>query len=135
MILAAALLISSSLPSAPMAVPQPKVAHNFNRYDYALYTGIVAYRAGDYMTSEKMFKAGAKEDFLPQTFVDTRGGFVAFSIGMAAIEIGGSIYLHKHHHSRLARVMDSISVGSGIINDAHNYKTAEWEWQHRPGRK
>lgn len=132
MILAALLAVSSSLATQP---PPPVVHHNFNRYDYALYTGVVLYRAGDYMTSEKMFKAGATEGELPKIIVSTRGGFAAYSAGMAAIEIGASIYLHKHGHRRIARIVDSISVGAGVATDIDNYKLAEWEWQHRPGRK
>jgi hypothetical protein len=27
--------------------------HNFNSYDYALYSGVVAYRIGDFVTTEK----------------------------------------------------------------------------------
>jgi hypothetical protein len=126
---------ASALPPAPIAIQSRiEVKHGLNRYDYALYGGILVYRAGDYMTSEKMFKAGAVEGILPRVIVDNRAGFIAFSAGMAAIEIGSSYMLHKHGHAKLARIVDSISVGAGVANDVHNYQIGKWEWTHRPDR-
>jgi hypothetical protein len=94
--------------------------HNFNRYDYALYRGVVAYRVGDYVTTEHALAHGGKELQLPSALVNCKPGFATYSVGMAALEIDGSVYLHKHHHSKLARIVDAVSVGDGAVTDIRN---------------
>jgi hypothetical protein len=94
--------------------------HNFSRYDYALYSGVVAYRIGDYITTEHALAHGGRELQLPSALVSCKPAFAAYSVGMAALEIDGSVYLHKHHHSKLARIVDTLSVGSGAVTDIRN---------------
>jgi hypothetical protein len=125
MILVAAALAlavsSSSVPDTPIAVPAPQVKrHNFNRYDYAIYGGVVAYRLGDYFTTERVLATGGYEVELPKSFVETKAGFMAYSLGMAALEIGSSIYLHKHGHAKLARFADALNIAAGGATDLHN---------------
>lgn len=115
--------VSASAQEMLISAPVPdKVVtkRNFNRYDYALYAGVVLYRTGDYFTTEKVMDNGGSEVELPNSFVATHAGFAAFSAGMAALEIGGSAYLHWHGHAKLARVLDAISVGTGIATDVSN---------------
>ena len=95
-------------------------AHNFNAYDYIVYGGIVGYRLGDYFTTENGLKHGAVEGELPAALVESKPGFAAYSLGLAALEISGSVYLHKHHHQRLARIADTVSVGMGVRTDIKN---------------
>jgi hypothetical protein len=113
----------SAMPEAPIAVAQLRVEkkHNFNKLDYALYSGVVAYRLGDYFTTEKALANGQHEQELPQIFVANKAGFMTYSLGMAALEIAGSVYLHKHGHAKIARFADAISIGAGTYTDVHNY--------------
>jgi hypothetical protein len=53
--------------------------HNFNRYDYALYSGVVAYRIGDYITTEHALAHGGRELQLPSALVNCKPGFAAYS--------------------------------------------------------
>jgi hypothetical protein len=94
--------------------------HNFNRYDYALYSGVVAYRVGDYITTEHALANGGRELQLPSALVNCKPGFAAYSVGMAALEISGSVYLHRHGHKTLARIVDAVSVGDGVVTDIRN---------------
>lgn len=116
MILQAILAFSSS--AMPVKLP---VERHFNRYDFALYAGVVAYRAGDYITTERnVSRPNHYEWELPEALVANKAGFAAYSGFLAAAEIGASIYLHKHGHAKLARFADSISVGSGTATDISN---------------
>lgn len=114
---------SVSLPEAPMAIAASQIQvkkHNFNKLDYVLYSGVVAYRVGDYFTTERGLAHGGHEQELPKGLVENKPAFVAYSIGMAAAQIGGSIYLHKHGHAKLARIVDSIAIGAGVTTDIMN---------------
>jgi hypothetical protein len=137
MLLATALLIvassssvSTSAPAidAPAIIDAPMVTsqvlakkHNFNKLDLGIYGGVIAYRVGDYLTTERALSNGQHEIELPQSFVATKGGFAAYSLGMAGLEITSSVLLHKHGHAKLARIVDSISIGAGTATDIHNY--------------
>lgn len=113
---------ASAIPSAPIAI-QAKIEvkhHNFSRLDYALYGGVVAYRLGDYFTTEDSLSRGAREVQLPQCFVASKPGFMAYSLGMAGLQIAGSVFLHRHGHAKLARLADAVSISAGTITDWHN---------------
>jgi hypothetical protein len=92
----------------------------YTKYDYALYAGIVAYRVGDFITTEYGHSFVCPEAYMPQSIVDTQGGFAVFSAGMAAIEISGSMYMHRHGHAKLARVVDTFSVTTGAATVLSN---------------
>ena len=115
MIWQAILAFSSS--AMPVKLP---VERHFNRYDYALYAGVVAGRAGDWITTEHIGDHGGHENILPSTLTHSKGGFMAFSAGMAVGEIGLSVYMHRHGHAKLARLMDSVSFGSSAVTDLYN---------------
>jgi hypothetical protein len=93
---------------------------NFNVYDYVMYGGIVGYRMGDYFTTEKALAHGGVEGELPAALVESKPGFAAYSLGLAALEISGSVYLHKHGHKRIARFADTLSVAAGTRTDIKN---------------
>jgi hypothetical protein len=69
---------------------------------------------GDYITTEHALAHGGKELQLPPALVNCKPGFFAYSVGMAALEIDGSVYLHRHHHAKLARIVDVLSMGDGL---------------------
>lgn len=113
----------NAIPDAPIAVSQVKVAakkHNFNKFDYSLYAGVVAYRVGDYVSTESALARGQHEVELPAALVASKPGFAAYSLGLAALEIGSSVYLHKYGHAKLARIADVLSIASGGATDIHN---------------
>jgi hypothetical protein len=124
MFFAAALLTvsSSALPPAPQPVPAPiRKAHNFNGYDLGLYLGVLGYHSMDYVTTEHNIHApGGYENVLPVALVKSHAGFAAYCGVLAAAEIGGSYWLHKHGHAKLARVADTISVAAGFTTVARN---------------
>lgn len=112
-----------AIPDAPIAATQVKTAikkHNFNKFDYSLYAGVVAYRVGDYVSTESALARGQHEVELPAALVANKPGFAAYSLGLAALEIGSSVYLHKHGHAKLARIADVISITTGGATDIHN---------------
>ena len=125
MILAAALLAvsSSALPPAPVAQPVPAAVEHkriLNRYDYALYSGVIATRLGDYFTTESFLSRGYHEGILPSALVESRPGFLAYSLGVSAGEIASSYWLHSKGHHRIARVLDSAALLEIGINDILN---------------
>lgn len=112
-------LIGASLTVNAQDLRKPD-AHDFNAYDYMLYGGIVGYRMADYVTTENALSHGGVEGVLPEALVQSKAGFAAYSLGLAALEISGSVYLHKHHHQRLARFADTVSVVMGLRTDIKN---------------
>jgi hypothetical protein len=132
MIFAAALLaaVSSSVPAVPNvpAVPSAPIPasvaqakhHDFNRLDIAIYSGVVAYRVGDYWTTEHQLSRGFKETELPTALVDSKPAFLTYSLGLAAGEIAASYWLHKRGHAKIARALDTLSIGTGVATDVHN---------------
>jgi hypothetical protein len=110
-----------------MALPVPVVQHqrNFNRYDIAIYEGILAYRVGDYLSTERALSHGGVEVELPQCFVATKSGFLTYSLGMGALEIAGSIYMHRHGHRKLARIADTLSLAGGSATVINNLRVRE----------
>jgi hypothetical protein len=111
---------SASLISAPIAIQtHPKVKH-FDRFDYALYGGVAASRALDFWSTERTIAAGGHEVELPKGLVASKPGFAAYEVGMSALQIGGSVMLHKHGHAKLARFADAVSISAGFATDGRN---------------
>jgi hypothetical protein len=105
-----------STSAAPMIVASARIqphAPHFNKFDYALYAGVFAYHIGDFISTERNLDQGGRELMLPQALVSNKPAFAAYSVGLAALEVGSSIYLHRHGHEKLARLGDTLSVSSG----------------------
>jgi hypothetical protein len=89
--------------------------------DDALYASLAGYRTLDYFSTRRALAGGAHEVILPQWVVDNRSTFIAFE-GLATVsEIGGSVWLIRHGHRRMARTMNAVSIGLGVQAVAHNY--------------
>jgi len=117
-------LYSSSLNpiiAAHLAPMPPPTQQNPHLLDHALYTSIATYRALDYFSTRRALAGGAHEVILPQWVVDSRGTFIAFEGLASASEIGGSIWLVRHGHRRMARAMNMMSIGLGVSAVVHNY--------------
>jgi hypothetical protein len=89
--------------------------------DDALYASIAGYRTLDYLSTRRALAGGAREMVLPQWVVANRGTFIAFEGLATASEVGGSIWLIRHRHRRMARAMNAVSIGLGARAVIHNY--------------
>ena len=89
--------------------------------DGALYASIASYRTLDYLSTRRALAGGAHEVILPQWVVNNHGTFIAFEGLATASEIGGSMWLIRHGHRRMARTMNAVSIGLGTQAVVHNY--------------
>jgi hypothetical protein len=89
--------------------------------DGALYASIASYRTLDYLSTRRALAGGAHEVILPQWVVNNRGTFIAFEGLATASEIGGSMWLIRHGHRRMARTMNVVSIGLGTQAVVNNY--------------
>jgi hypothetical protein len=89
--------------------------------DLGLYTSIAGYRTLDYLSTRRALAGGAHEVILPQWVVNNRGTFIAFEGLATASEIGGSMWLIRHGHRRMARTMNVVSIGLGVQAVVNNY--------------
>ena len=120
---------SSSL--RPMILVRPATAPSARQekpglLDDALYASIAGYRTFDYLSTRYAMARGAREVVLPQWVVSNHGTFIAFEGLATASEVGGSVWLIRHRHRRLARAMNMFSVGVGVNTVIHNYDQALW---------
>jgi hypothetical protein len=89
--------------------------------DGALYASIASYRTLDYFSTRRALAGGAREVVLPKWVVNNQGTFIAFE-GLATVsEVSGSIWLIRHGHRRMARVMNVMSIGLGVQAVVNNY--------------
>jgi hypothetical protein len=89
--------------------------------DGALYASIASYRTLDYLSTRRALAGGAREVVLPQWVVENRGTFIAFEGLATASEIGGSVWLIRHGHRRMARAVNVMSIGLGVQSVVNNY--------------
>jgi hypothetical protein len=89
--------------------------------DLGLYTSIAGYRTLDYLSTRRALAGGAHEVILPQWVVNNRGTFIAFEGLATASEIGGSVWLIRHGHRRMARTVNAVSIGLGVQAVVNNY--------------
>jgi hypothetical protein len=89
--------------------------------DDALYASLAGYRTLDYLSTRRALAGGAREVILPQWVVNNRGTFIAFEGLATASEIGGSMWLIRHGHRRMARTMNAVSIGLGVQAVVNNY--------------
>jgi DNA-binding transcriptional LysR family regulator len=118
------LSISRSL--APVILIRPREAplpqqERPHPLDDALYLSIAGYRTFDYLSTRDALANGAHEAVLPQWVVDHSETFLAFEGIATATEVESSVWLIHHHHRRLARTMNILSIGAGVGIVVHNY--------------
>jgi hypothetical protein len=106
--------------AAPVRVSLPQQATP-DLLDVGLYASLATYRTLDYLSTRRAIAGGAREMVLPQWVVENRGTFIAFEGLATASEVGGSIWLIRHGHRRIARTMNVVSVGLGVQAVVHNY--------------
>jgi hypothetical protein len=101
-----------------ISLPQQERPHLL---DLGLYTSVAGYRTLDYLSTRRALAGGAREKVLPQWVVDNRGAFIAFEGLATASEVGGSVWLIRHGHRRMARTMNLLSIGLGTQAVVNNY--------------
>ena len=106
--------------AAPIRIRLPEQGRP-HLLDDALYTSIAGYRTLDYLSTRRALAGGAHEVILPQWVVENRGTFIAFEGLATATEIGGSVWLIRHGHRRIARAMNVMSIGLGTQAVVNNY--------------
>ena len=106
--------------AAPIRIRLPEQGRP-HLLDDVLYTSIAAYRTLDYLSTRRALAGGAHEVILPQWVVENRGTFIAFEGLATASEIGGSVWLIRHGHRRIARAMNVMSIGLGTQAVVNNY--------------
>lgn len=89
--------------------------------DTILYASIAGYRTLDYFSTRRALAGGAHEKILPQWVVNNRGAFIGFEAVATAGEVSSSVWLIRHRHRRMARMMNVFSIGLGTQAVVHNY--------------
>ena len=107
--------------AAPIRIRLPEQGRP-HLLDDVLYTSIAGYRTLDYLSTRRALAGGAHEVILPQWVVENRGTFIAFEGLATASEIGGSVWLIRHGHRRIARAMNVMSIGLGTQAVVNNYR-------------
>jgi hypothetical protein len=106
--------------AAPLRISLPQQGRP-HLLDGALYASIATYRTLDYFSTRRALAGGAHEVVLPQWVVNNQGTFIAFEGLATASEIGGSVWLIRHGHRRMARAVNMMSVGLGVQAVVNNY--------------
>jgi hypothetical protein len=106
--------------AAPTRISLPQQARP-HLLDLGLYASLASYRTLDYLSTRRALAGGAREMILPQWVVANRGTFMAFEGLATASEVGGSVWLIRHGHRRMARTMNVVSIGLGAQAVVNNY--------------
>lgn len=105
---------------APIRVPQAEQSRP-HLLDILLYSSVAGYRTLDYFSTRHALAGGAREMVLPQWVVNNNGAFIAFEGFATAGEVSGSVWLIRHRHRGMARMMNAVSIGLGVQAVVHNY--------------
>jgi hypothetical protein len=89
--------------------------------DTVLYASIAGYRTLDYFSTRHALAGGAHERILPQWVVNNDGVFIAFEGFATAGEVSSSVWMIRHRHRRMARMMNAVSIGLGVQAVVNNY--------------
>lgn len=87
--------------------------------DYALYATVLASRAADFYTTERVLSHGGRELILPAGMVQNKPLFAIFSAGFGIADIYSS-RLVAIHHPKLARTILAVHIATGAAAVGHN---------------
>jgi len=101
----------------------PKVqSHNFvDRQNISLFSAIAVSRMADVHSTYRNMRLGYPEAELPQALVNSRPGFVAFSLGMVGANVGAAYLFHRAGHHKLERATSYIHFAVITASAARNY--------------
>jgi hypothetical protein len=117
----------SSLPSAPKSTAVK--SHLFGALDWTLAGSVVVGRALDWTSTEECLRRPwCHEVELPTVLVKNKVGFAAFEAVVSGFSILAQYEMTRHGHRRLARLGQSIDVGSIWYSVLHNYPNDRTRW-------
>jgi hypothetical protein len=117
----------SSLPSAPKSTAVK--SHLFGALDWTLAGSVVVGRALDWTSTEECLRRPwCREAELPTVLVKNKVGFAAFEAVVSGFSILAQYEMTRHGHRRLARLGQSIDVGSIWYSVLHNYPNDRTRW-------
>lgn len=100
---------------------QPSSAHAFwDWQNAALFTGVAAGRAFDFISTRRFREKHLKEWLLDDKTVDNRPLFLTIEAAGTALSIGASYLLHRMGHHRLERWASIIHIGAATAGGIWN---------------
>jgi hypothetical protein len=116
-----------SLPSAP--IPLVVKSTLFGAVDWSLAGSVVIARALDWTSTEECLRRPwCREAELPAALVKNKVGFAAFEAGVSGFSILAEYEMTRHGRRRLARLGQSIDLGSIGYSVLHNYRNDRTRW-------
>ena len=87
--------------------------HRFlGKENVVLFSSGIIVRTLDLHSTWRMRNHGFREGILPQSLVDNKPAFAAFSYGMVGANIAISYWFHKKGWHRAERILSMIHIGS-----------------------
>jgi len=93
----------------------------FDRENLALFSAITVSRLADVHSTYRNMRLGYPEAELPQALVNSRPGFVAFSLGLVGANVGAAYLFHRTGHHKLERATSYIHFAVITTSAARNY--------------
>jgi hypothetical protein len=103
------LVVVPALP--PLSERQPSMHAFWDWQNAALFTGVAAARAFDFLSTRKFREKHLKEWLLDDKTVDNRPLFLTIEAAGTALSIGASYLLHRMGHHRLERWASILHIG------------------------
>ncbi|HXZ81380.1 MAG TPA: hypothetical protein VEG30_15735 [Terriglobales bacterium] len=101
--------------------PRVPPHHFVDRENVALFGAITMSRLADVHSTYRNMRLGYPEAELPQALVNSRPGFVAFSLGMVGANVGAAYLFHRAGHHKLERATSYIHFAVITASAARNY--------------
>jgi hypothetical protein len=118
---------SSSLASATKVAAVK--SHLFGTVDWTLAGSVVLGRALDWTSTEECLRRPwCREVELPTELVKNKVGFAVFEAAVSGFSILAQYEMTRHGHRRLARLGQSLDVGSIWYSVLHNYPNDRTRW-------
>ncbi len=107
------------------AAARPPEHRFFDRSNCLLFAGVFAGRAADMVTTWRFREHGDTEVLLSNSFVDNRPAFAAYSMGMAAANVGAAYALHRLGWHGAERALSVVHIGYMGALAVHNYELVQ----------
>jgi hypothetical protein len=104
-------------------------SHLFGTVDWTLAGSVVVGRALDWTSTEECLRRRwCREVELPTVLVKNKVGFAAFEAVVSGFSILAQYEMTRQGHRRVARLGQSIDVGSIWYSVLHNYPEDRTRW-------
>jgi hypothetical protein len=106
----------------PVVSHPAKGSHPFwDKENIALFAGVGAVRALDYLSTRYFRDRGVNEWLLSNHIVANKPLFAGIEVAGVATSIGVSYLLHRSGHHKLERWVSIVHIGAGIGSSTRNY--------------